>query len=173
MAAVAQAAVSSYLGLTLSRSDPLFAFTCLAVGAATEDIATSLRMTLPDAHGSLAPSHTELILYSGLPGAFVDLAADLAWLTARPPSDFAFDQNLRIPADSRIGTPLTAASVINQAIGILIGRGHTPEQADRRLENQASLAGTDLYGAAHLIVTALDAGAAEKGTSTEGPGQRV
>ena len=25
-----------------------------------------------------------LVLYAGSPGAFVDLAADLAWLTARP-----------------------------------------------------------------------------------------
>ena len=38
-----------------------------------------------------------IILYAGSPGTFVDLAADLAWLTARPLTDFVLDQHLTVP----------------------------------------------------------------------------
>jgi hypothetical protein len=96
-------------------------------------------------------------LYAGSPGAFVDLAADLAWLTARPLSDFVLDQHLTIPTPSNTGTQLHAASIINQAMGVLMGRGHTPEQAHRQLDSQAADAGTDRHAAAQLILAALTA----------------
>lgn len=104
-----------------------------------------------------------LVLYAGSPGAFVDLAADLAWLTARPLSDFVLDQHLTIPAGSDTGTQLSAASVINQAIGVLIGIGYTPRQADLRLDSQAAHAGTDRYAAAQLILATRTGGDVEPG----------
>ena len=55
------------------------------------------------------------------PGTFVDLAADLAWLTARPLSDLVLDRHLPPPAERGAATSLFEASVINQAIGALIG----------------------------------------------------
>jgi len=126
----AHTAVRSYLGLSMSvsRSDPLFTVTYLTDAAVAGDIATSLRLTLPGAGGSRVPAAVSLTLYAGTPGAFVDLAADLAWLTARPLTDFVLDQHLAIPAGSHIGTHLAADSVINQAIGVLIGRGYTPSK---------------------------------------------
>jgi len=57
-----------------------------------------------------------LVVYAGSPGTFVDLAADLAWLTARPLSDFFLDQHLPAPAGDA-ATNLFEVSVINQAIG--------------------------------------------------------
>ena len=98
-----------------------------------------------------------LIFYARTPGTFVDLAADLAWLTGRPPSDFALDQHLSVPAGSDAGTSLRAASVINQAIGVLIGRGYTPRQAHSKLDTQADRAGTDRYTAAQFILDTLTA----------------
>ena len=165
MAADTQAAVRSYLGLnvSVSRSDPLFTFTCLNDGVVAGDIATSLRLTLPRIGDSWAPPAVALTLYAGSPGAFVDLAADLAWLTARPLSDFVLDQHVTIPAGSDSGAQLSAASVINQAIGVLIGFGHTPQQADRRLDIQAAHAGTGRYAAAQLILAMRTDGDVEQG----------
>jgi hypothetical protein len=155
----AQAALPGYLGMsvTVDGSDPPFAFTTLEDGA-TDDIRTSLRLTLPDVGDGRASPSVALILYAGTPGALVDLTADLAWLTGRPLSDFVLDQHLSVPAGSYPGTYLRTASVINQASGVLIGRGNTPGQAHRELDTQADGAGTDRYTAAQLILDTLTPG---------------
>jgi hypothetical protein len=152
----AAAGVSTYLGLSVlvGRSDPPFAFTAVADGVAADDIGTSLRVELAGVGDGLAVA---VYLYAASPGAFVDLAADLAWLTARPLSDFVLDKHLTIPAPSNTGTQLHAASVINQAIGVLVGRGHTPEQARWQLDTQAADAGTDRHAAAQLVLATLSA----------------
>ena len=165
----ARTAVGSYQGLSLSlsRSDPSYTCTYLDDGVLAGDIATSLRLTLPAPGASRVPSPVVLTLYAGSPGAFVDLAADLAWLTARPSSEFVLDRDLPIPAGVRTGTPLAAASVINEAIGVLIGRGDTPQQADRRLNSRAAAAGTDRYGAARLVLATLTAAGADPGVNVD------
>ena len=156
LALTAASAITSYLGLSVlvARSDPPFAFTSLADGVAADDIRTSLQVVLPGIGDALA---VVVNLYAGLPGAFVDLAADLAWLTTRPLSDFVLDQHLTVPAPSNNGTQLHAASIINQAVGVLIGRGHTPEQAHLQLDTQAADAGTDRHAAAQLVLATLTA----------------
>ena len=154
----AQAAVSTYLGLsvTVDGSDPPFRFTTVEDGTA-DDIRTSLRLTLPGVGDGWASPSVDLILYAGTPGTFVDLSADLAWLTGRPPSDFALDQHLSVPAGSDAGTYLRTASVINQAVGVLIGHGYTPGQAHRELDTQADSAGTDRHTTAQFILDTLTA----------------
>jgi hypothetical protein len=151
----AQAAVPTYLGLSVivDGSDPPFTFSTLEDGAA-DNVRTSLRLRLPAgvAEGRAGPL-VALIFYARTPGTFVDLAADLAWLTGRPQSDFALDQHLNVPA----GTSLRAASVINQAIGVLIGRGYTPRQAHSKLDTQADRARTDRDTAAQVILDTLTA----------------
>ena len=158
LAADATAAVPTYLGLSVivSRSDPPFTFTTVEHGVAG-DVRTSLRLTLPGVGDGRAPPQVALILYAGTPGTFVDLAADLAWLTGRPPSDFALDQHLSVSRGSDTATHLRAASVVNQAIGVLIGRGHTPGQARRELDAQAANARTDRHAAAQLLLDTLTA----------------
>ena len=155
----AQAAVPTYLGLSVivDGSDPPFTFSTLEDGAA-DNVRTSLRLTLPAGVGEgRAGPLVALIFYARTPGTFVDLAADLAWLTGRPPSDFALDQHLSAPAGSDAGTSLRAASVINQAIGVLIGRGYTPRQARSKLDTQADGAGTYRYTTAQFILDTLTA----------------
>jgi hypothetical protein len=160
----AAAAVTTYLGLSVlvARSDPPFAFTALADGAVADDIRTSLQVVLP-AGGDGGDRLTVAVnLYAGSPGAFVDLAADLAWLTARPLSDFVLDQHLTIPTPSDAETQPLAASVVNQAIGVLIGRGYTPEQAHCQLDAQAAHACTGRHAAAQLILATLTAADADR-----------
>ena len=154
----ARAAVPTYLGLsvTVEGSDPPFTFTTVEDGAA-DDVRTSLRLTLPGVSDGRASPSVALTLYAGTPGTFVDLTADLAWLTGRAPSDFALDQHLSVPAGSDAGTYLRAASVINQAIGVLIGRGCTPGQAHQELDTQADSAGIDRHTTAQFILDTLTA----------------
>ena len=154
----AQAAVPTCLGLriTVDGSDPPFTFSTLEDGAA-DDVRTSLRLTLPGVGDGWASPSVALTLYAGTPGTFVDLSADLAWLTGRPPSDFALDQHLSVPAGSDAGTYLRAASVINQAIGVLIGRGYTLQQAHRELDTQVDSAGIDRHTTAQFILDTLTA----------------
>ncbi len=156
----AQAAVPTFIGLsvTVDGSDPSFTFTIFEEGAA-DGVRTSLRLTLQGVGDGAASPSVALILYAGTPGTFVDLAADLAWLTDRPPSDFALDQHLSVPAGPDAVTALRAASVINQAIGVLIGRGYTPRQAHSKLDTQADGAGTDRYTTAQSILDTLTAAA--------------
>jgi hypothetical protein len=152
----AQAAVSSYLGLSvIVEGGSPFTFSTLEDGAA-DKVRTSLRLTLPVGvgEGRAAPL-VALIFYAARPGTFVDLAADLAWLTGRPPSEFALDQHLSDPAGSAGGTSVRAASVINQAIGVLIGRGYSPRQAHSKLDTDADRARTDRDTAAQVILDTL------------------
>jgi hypothetical protein len=155
----AQAAVPTFLGLSVivDGSDPPFTFSTVEDGAA-DNVRTSLRLTLPAGVGEgRAGPLVALIFYAARPGTFVDLAADLAWLTGRPPSDFALDQHLSAPAGSDAGTSLRAVSVINQAIGVLIYRGYTPRQAHSKLDTQADRARTDRDTAAQVILDTLTA----------------
>jgi hypothetical protein len=154
----AQAAVPTFLGLsvTAAGSDPPFTFTIFEEDAA-DGVGASLSLTLPGVGEGWASPSVALVLYARTPGTFVDLAADLAWLTGRPPSDFALDQHLSAPAGSDAGTSLRAASVINQAIGVLICRGYTPRQAHSKLDTQADGAGTDRYATAQSILDTLTA----------------
>jgi hypothetical protein len=155
----AAAAVTSYLGLSVvvSHSDPPFTVTALAEGALAGDIRTSLHLSLPGPSDPQNSPAVAIILYAGSPGAFVDLAADLAWLTARSLSDFILDQ-LSVAAGSLPEGQLRAASAINQAIGVLIGRGYTPQQAHWELDTQAADAGTDRHTAAYHILAKINTG---------------
>jgi hypothetical protein len=159
LAADTSAGVPSYLGLTVmvSLSDPLFTSTYLLDGVVAGDIRTSLQLRLPGLGDNRSPPTVAIIFYAGSPGAFVDLAADLAWLTARPLADFTLDQHLALPVGSTTASPLRAASVVNQAIGVLIGRGYTPQRASRELDNQAHQTGTDRHAAAHHVLATLTA----------------
>ena len=146
-------AIPTYLGLTVSVPQgglPL-TITSLAAGVGDGDISTSLRVLLPTT-GAGDGHPVAVILYAAAPGAFVDLAADLAWLTGRPTTDFTLDQHLTItPGPDTVGQ-LQAVSDINQAIGVLIGRGYTPEQADWQLDTQATTSRINRHSAARVRV---------------------
>lgn len=79
----------------------------------------------------------------------------MAWLTGRPPSEFILDQHLTVTAGPDAAAELLAALDINQAIGFLIGRGYTAQQADRQLDVQAANNGTDRHTAARDILTKI------------------
>jgi hypothetical protein len=77
-------------------------------------------------------------------------------LTARPLSDFVLDQHLPAPAERGAATSLFEMSVINQAIGALIGKGYTPEQAEVHLTAEGAAAGISRHAVGLRILAGLD-----------------
>jgi hypothetical protein len=152
-------AIPTFLGLsvTVDGGDPPFRFTTFVDGAGAGGVRTSLRLALPGVGDVGLLPGVVLVLYAGSPGAFVDLAADLAWLTAPPLRDFVLDQHLSVPAEWVSATSLSEVSVINQAIGALVGQGYTPEQAERHLIAEGADAGISRHGIGLRILAGLDA----------------
>jgi hypothetical protein len=157
LTAAVTVAIPTFLGLTVTvvGSNPAFAFTAFVDGVGAVDVGTSLRLALPGVDACLL-SPVVVVFYAGSPGTFVDLAADLAFLTDRPLRDFAVDQHLPGPAEQDCATNLFEVSTINQAVGVLIDRGYTPEQAERHLEVQSVDAGISRYAVGLRILAGLD-----------------
>lgn len=152
--------VRSYVGLSVlaaSSATPLM-LTAMEPFARPADIASSLALPAPGAALDGDGWRLTVILYAARPGAFVDLAADLSSLTGRPLTDFAVDDHLWPAGELIADSGLRAASLVNQAIGVLIGRGYTPQTAHRELHLRASAAGRTRAEAAEIILAALEPG---------------
>lgn len=158
LASAATLAAPSYLGLSVLVTNPGDAplrVTTLQDGDDRGPLETSLRFALSgDAASSDGPRGIELTIYATQPGAFVDLAADLAWLTGRPHQDFGLDDDLVGPQD---GThiSLTAWSTVNQARGLLMGGGLTVGEADAELDARARSEGTSRHRASADLLDGL------------------
>jgi hypothetical protein len=160
LAALVTAAVPSYLGLSVvaTRHDSSFTVTLLEDGVTAGDVGTSILLAWPNPGARRLVATVAFILYARSPGAFVDLAADAAWLTESPPIEFMLDAHLGVPAEPGTAPSMAAASVINQAIGVLIGRGYTTRQAHWALDAQAAVGETNRLNAAHVILARLTPG---------------
>ena len=113
LAAAAQTAVDSYLGLCVAitdRSEQLD-LTVLDEGTDSASVRTSLFVPLFPAtiDGIITTASVALILYAAIPGAFIDLAADLAWITGRELAEFRLDEHL-FPPYSAADPPLAGRS---------------------------------------------------------------
>jgi hypothetical protein len=156
LVADAKLAVRSYQGLTVVAGNATFPLTLTAMEdfAHPDDVVSSLMMPLSDERAANTGSRLVVILYAARPGAFVDLAADLCWLTGRQLSDFRIDQHLSPPEPDSHGG-VQRSSLVNQAIGVLIGRGYTPEQAELAIDTRATAAGRTRAEAANIILAGL------------------
>ncbi|RAL30831.1 ANTAR domain-containing protein [Rhodococcus sp. AQ5-07] len=160
LALAAAEAFPTYIGLSVvvPQSNPPIIITTMTAGTAVGDVRTSLHISVPDHPADPRTTlATAIILYARSPGTFVDLAADLTWLTGRPAADFVLDQDLTVPAAADISADLHAASDIDQAIGVLIGRGETPQHAHHLLDRHAADNRTDRRTAAQLILDTITA----------------
>ncbi|HEY3090967.1 MAG TPA: hypothetical protein VGJ59_23200 [Jatrophihabitantaceae bacterium] len=161
LAADAKVAVGTFVGLTIRMitGDQPSNLTVFEDGAASGDVKASMLVpTHGIVDGARAETTIDLILYAGAPGAFTDLAADLAWLSGLDLVDFTLNQHLIIPERDEVDG-LFARSLIDQAIGMLIALGSTPEQAERELAARAVRDGLDRHIAARQILTSADGAA--------------
>ena len=153
----ARSAVPSFSGLTVSVPgvEAPFAFTALREGARAQDIRTSLLIACP--LRSTPGLTVAIVLRAEVPGAFVDLAADLAWLSGRDIIDYVLDQHVEPPA-VQTTIDVFGAKVINQAIGVLVGRGYTMREAGAFLD----AGGGDRLAAAQAVLDGLDGSSCDR-----------
>ncbi len=100
------------------------------------------------------PGGIELVLFAGLPGAWVDLSADVRWLTNCPLQRLILDQDLtsRVPI---VGADLVGASRVNQAIGALVALGYSVQRATDELDARTRASSTDRVTAAAALLDEL------------------
>ena len=151
-----RAAVPSFLGLTMALTDDQSGVVLnLLPPALAERTNTSVMIPL----GAVNPTGPEgtVVFYAANPGAFVDLAADCRFGYGLN-GEVVLDEHL--PSEDRPAQPsgvvgLAGASIVNQAIGALIHRGHTPEQAHGVLRRHAARDGVALHRAAEQLLHAV------------------
>jgi hypothetical protein len=153
-AATATLAVPSYLGMTITIiiDGHKVRFTVAEHPGGERDVATSLLVLLADLAGGEAGSSLEL--YAATPGAFVDLAADLGYALQVGPDVLTLDTHLTPAAHESGLHGLADLTHINQAIGILLDKGHTLDGARTELQRVAHRAETTLRVAAQDLVRA-------------------
>jgi hypothetical protein len=152
------AAVPSAIGLSMSihMSEIDLTLTTLPEGGKPQ---TSLRVPLSTWADLEAGS--EVIFYATTAGSLVDLAADLGWALGlniawtRQVLDqvLVLDQHLT-PVPGLSG--LSDLSALNQAVGVLLAKGRSPDRAIEDLKRAASLANSSIAGAARAIIGQLD-----------------
>jgi hypothetical protein len=145
-------AVRSYLGfsVTLIVGDVPVSFSVLEDFLDPGEVLTSVMFPL-NALGGHAPG-SEVVLYAGAPGAFVDLAADLAYVLGGTPGAVQLDLHLT-PPDTAAGDPRVAAlSRHNQALGILLSRGLDLDEGLAELHRRARLDAISVEAAAQRLV---------------------
>jgi hypothetical protein len=155
LAADAGLAVRSYLGLSVftAGGQPSFSFVLMADGAEQADIRASLMIPLSRLPGpDVSAVDVSVVLFAAKQGAFVDMAADMAWILGRELDNISVDQHLVADAMANAGLSLGERSMINQALGVLLSRGMTPAQADVELDAHAAGAGMSRHAASvHLL----------------------
>lgn len=147
-------AVPSFLGLTMTLptddgDEVTLNFLPPVLAGA---VSTSLLLPL-DALGVSGPGGT-IVFYAARPGAFVDLAADTRFAYGLD-GQVSLDEHLPSadnPAASSGVFGHTEASTTNRAIGVLLGRGHTPQKARSVLQRRAEQDGVPLHRAAQQLL---------------------
>jgi hypothetical protein len=161
LAASAQEAVQSYLGLTVTvvlGGGPIdFSVFGDSTGASVIGASLMLALTPSTAGNAAAQPLINLVLYARAPGAFTDLAADLCWLTGCDTSEFVMDRHLKRPIDWESARRLAAIRAIDEALGVLIGQGHTPDQATDELDRRARAGAVERHVAAGQVLAQLAA----------------
>jgi hypothetical protein len=167
-------AVPSVVGLSILVGDPHdpVEITTIEQASQVEQIRTSLRLSLlsSDPAGHDEQPSVVLVVYAALPGALVDLAADLAWLSGRPLDEARLDEDLKGPHAKASHGLLARLSSVNQAVGVLMASGLTPEEAKAELDLRAVESGVERHLAAVDLLQALlapDLAPGEDGTGGE------
>ena len=152
-------AVASFTGMTMTIALAGHEVSFTVRDEATIQPATSL--LIPLAIVTPTDAASTLLLYAATPGAFVDLAADLIYALRIEPTALVLDGHFDPFAGSAGLTGLDEHSAINQAIGVLIGRGHTPESAQHELQRLATLDHDNLRVAAEALIVSARSGSTD------------
>jgi hypothetical protein len=151
----ARRAVPSFLGLTMSLTieDYPVTFTVMDDFDSAAHIATSALLPLTTLKDTDAAS--VIVFYAGNAGAFVDFAADASFALGLEPDVVILDRHLTPPNSASGLTGLDSLSDLNQALGILIDRGHTVDTAHSELHRMAGLGQITVLIAARQLIESI------------------
>lgn len=142
----ARAAVDCLLGMTVvlgaDAERVTLRFTLLDPGADPAGVASSLRLPRPTDGASGGGPVVTVVLYAATPGAFVDLAADLAFLGGSWLDAAELDRHRDLAREPDVTGWVLEDATVNEAVGVLLDRGRTREQARAELDTLADAAGT-------------------------------
>ena len=155
-----QKAVASYRGLQLTIVSNGSPVVLTAFADDHEDAAlTSLRVPLALLDSRFA-AESRVVFYASTAGAFVDLAADIAYALSRTEEVVENLAPPAIPIDADpppstrdcnlVGT--TELLAIDRAVGVMIDHGHHPDHAHATLRSDAARAGMEPYAWAARIL---------------------
>lgn len=148
-----QSAVPSFVGLSMTlvmHGQPV-TLTSMNLSDPLPDIASTLR--LPVALAATVAPDSRLTLFATAPGAFVDLAADVRYALSALDDEVSIDQDLQ-PSTLVSGVSgLAELSMVNRALGLLMGRGLTLAAAQEHLQRQADQSNLQLFQVAAFMVS--------------------
>jgi hypothetical protein len=152
---LAVAAVPSCIGLSLVLHGPGPELTVSAMGSALhpQPVLASLAVRLP--RPQPASADAELVLYAGAPRAFHAVVPSLLALLDRSHRRVSVDGHLAGPdlvAERAAAVRRTEQSEVNQAIGVLLGRGLLPAVGHDELRRLAAVHGTSVLLAARAVL---------------------
>lgn len=155
--------ISSFLGLTITATDHVdhspgrvvLRLALLDEHVDPGDIKTSLR--LPRATGGAGPGQMtiQIVLYASTPGAFVDIAADISFLNGRAFDSADLNRHLGLAGEPDITGVIQADTVVGEAVGVLLARGRTHQEAYAELDALCGAAHTDRVTEATGILATL------------------
>jgi hypothetical protein len=150
-------AVRSYLGVTLTVVDDgrPFTMTVMSDGAGPRDVVSSAALPLSTVDG--AEPGSQIVFYAGCAGGLVDFAADLSYALQLPLTAVELDRHRPPPSpdDGLVG--LAEMMRLNQAVGILIEKGYTAEEAHLELGRVADNAEVTLDHLSQQLIRATAA----------------
>lgn len=150
-----KAAVRSFLGLSITLQVDGESVTLTGLEADAEHAQVLSSLAIPLRSLNPASSTGQLVLYAARSGAFVDFAADLSWATGAEQASFVLDRHRNVDLAAPQLSGLSELSAINQAVGVLLDKGHPPEHARAELDRRARQARLDPAAFALNMLTAL------------------
>ena len=145
-------AVPSFTGMTITITLDGHEVSFTVHDSPTTAAFTTTSLLIPLGALTTSDAASTFLLYAATPGAFVDLAADLSYALGVETSALVLDGHVPTPDEHPATSGLDTHVAINQAIGILIDRGHTPETARDELHRLAGLDHGDLRAAATQVI---------------------
>jgi hypothetical protein len=140
------------LSITIASHGHPVTFTVLVDGIRAADVRSSVLLPLP--RFTKTEPGSSLVLFGTEFGCFVDLAEALSAATSVPVGEFELDAHIEVAAAMGAPTGLAELATINQAIGIMIGHGVTPDEAVARIHGLAVAATDSVHSVARRIVAA-------------------
>lgn len=157
------AAISSYLAMTvtISLDGHRISFTVLERADTAQDGpgVTAASLLIPLSGAIDGAGGNTLVVYSSTAGAFVDLAADLSYALGVELSALVLDAHLDgldVQSSTAGMAGLAELTIINQALGVLLARGYTPNSGRLELQRLADLDGGRIPEAAASILGDVD-----------------